>query len=166
MKYFDILKELSVSNIRYLLCGGLAVNIYGIPRMTADIDIILDFEVDNLKLFEKSMQKLGYLPSAPIKLIDLANPEYRLSLFREKNMIALSLQNSNTSFFTLDVLLSAPIPFDELWQNRDTRESGGATINLLSISHLIQMKNEAGREQDKQDANNLKRFLGNTEYGK
>jgi hypothetical protein len=38
MDYFRLFEELYINNVRYLVCGGLAVNIYGIPRMTADVD--------------------------------------------------------------------------------------------------------------------------------
>jgi len=43
MEYLQLFKKLSEEQVRYLICGGLAVNIYGIPRMTADIDLLLDF---------------------------------------------------------------------------------------------------------------------------
>jgi len=38
-----------IKKVRYLLAGGIAVNLYGIERATADIDIIVDLEDDNLK---------------------------------------------------------------------------------------------------------------------
>jgi len=44
MEYLKLFEQLQQHDIRYMLCGGLAVNVYGIPRMTADIDIVLDFE--------------------------------------------------------------------------------------------------------------------------
>ncbi len=37
MEYLKLFKLLDAREVRYLLCDGLAVNIYGIPRMTADI---------------------------------------------------------------------------------------------------------------------------------
>jgi hypothetical protein len=50
-KIFDVLNQY---NVKYLVCGGLAVNIYGIPRMTADIDLLLDFEESNVLNFENA----------------------------------------------------------------------------------------------------------------
>ena len=43
MEYLELFSKLEQFKVRYLICGGLAVNIYGIPRMTADIDLLLDF---------------------------------------------------------------------------------------------------------------------------
>ncbi|CAN5463223.1 hypothetical protein BH11BAC1_BH11BAC1_02030 [soil metagenome] len=44
--------KLNAFNVRYVVCGGLAVNLHGVPRMTADIDIILGLEEVNLLQFE------------------------------------------------------------------------------------------------------------------
>ena len=49
-KIFDVLNQY---NVKYLVCGGLAVNIYGIPRMTADIDLLLDFEDNNISNWKR-----------------------------------------------------------------------------------------------------------------
>ena len=49
MEYSLLFEQLEKQKIRYLLCGGMAVNIYGIPRMTADIDLLLDFNEDNIE---------------------------------------------------------------------------------------------------------------------
>ena len=41
MDYFKLFEALYLAKIKYLVCGGLAVNIYGIPRMTADVDLLI-----------------------------------------------------------------------------------------------------------------------------
>ena len=55
MEYQKLFKTLNQYKVNYLICGGMAVNIYGIPRMTADIDIILDFEENNISNFENAL---------------------------------------------------------------------------------------------------------------
>ncbi|MFP4556128.1 MAG: nucleotidyl transferase AbiEii/AbiGii toxin family protein [Bacteroidales bacterium] len=159
MKYADLLKELYINNVRYLLCGGLAVNIYGIPRMTADIDILLDFQTENLESFARVTNKLEYKPSVPVEVKSLANQNYRNMLIEEKNMVALSLNNTSTPFNSLDIILANPYPFEEMWEKRDIRRAKDYGVNLLSLEQLIKMKIDSGRKQDKQDAENLKRFI-------
>ena len=66
-----LFKELSQNKVRYLVCGGLAVNVYGIPRTTADIDLLLDFEENNILSFEKVVTSQNYKPLLPIKLNSL-----------------------------------------------------------------------------------------------
>ena len=47
MEYEKLFDCFYNNKVRYVICGGLAVNIYGIPRMTADIDLIIDFSAEN-----------------------------------------------------------------------------------------------------------------------
>jgi hypothetical protein len=39
--YLAIFKKLNERKIKYIVVGGIAVNLHGIPRMTYDIDLIL-----------------------------------------------------------------------------------------------------------------------------
>lgn len=52
-----LFESLNNKSVRYLLCGGLAVNLYGIPRMTADIDLIIDWDEKNVELFEDVLKE-------------------------------------------------------------------------------------------------------------
>lgn len=47
LDYLAIFKKLNEKGIRYIVTGGIAVNLYGIPRMTYDVDLILDLEDKN-----------------------------------------------------------------------------------------------------------------------
>jgi len=51
LDYLGILKKMNEKGVRYIVVGGIAVNLYGIPRMTYDIDLMLDLEDKNLKNF-------------------------------------------------------------------------------------------------------------------
>jgi hypothetical protein len=59
MEYELLFEALWKGKIRSLVCGGLAVNIYGVPRMTADIDLLLDFEPENLSRFEQILKEFS-----------------------------------------------------------------------------------------------------------
>ena len=49
MYYEEIFRALERHGVRYLVIGGIAVNIYGFSRVTGDLDIIVSFEKGNLK---------------------------------------------------------------------------------------------------------------------
>ena len=49
MFYERIFRELANRNIKYLVIGGIAVNIHGYSRATGDLDIMLSLEKDNLE---------------------------------------------------------------------------------------------------------------------
>ncbi len=48
MYYFEILEGLYKSKVRYLVVGGLSVNLYGVPRVTQDIDIVIAMDRENV----------------------------------------------------------------------------------------------------------------------
>jgi hypothetical protein len=37
MFYLELFQKLESANIRYMLVGGLAMNLYGVPRSTMDV---------------------------------------------------------------------------------------------------------------------------------
>jgi len=59
------------------MCGGLAVNIYGIPRMTADIDLIVEFEKENIIRFENALKIISYTSNLPISISQMVDAEIR-----------------------------------------------------------------------------------------
>lgn len=151
MEYLNLFKILHERGLRYLVCGGLAVNIYGIPRMTADVDLLLDFESDNLRRFEKALTDIGYAARVPISIASLEDEAKRQQLIREKNLIAFSYYSTRSNFMSVDVLMQVPLSFDEMWQQRETRRVFQTDVQIVSLDHLIALKKHANRIQDNQD---------------
>jgi hypothetical protein len=48
MFYLDLFRCLHAHNVRYLLAGGLAMNLHGVPRMTMDVDLVLALDDENI----------------------------------------------------------------------------------------------------------------------
>jgi hypothetical protein len=151
MEYFELFSKLASHKVRYLICGGLAVNIYGIPRMTADIDILLDFTEDNLTQFETAIKLLKYQSVIPISIKTFVTAEERRKVITEKNLIAYSYFNSFSSYMNLDVLIDVPLNFDDMWNAKETRQIDNVEVNLVSVENLIQLKQYANRKQDNDD---------------
>ena len=151
MNYGLFFGELQKFEVRYVVCGGLAVNLHGIPRMTADVDIIIDLTVDNLKRFEDCTTEINYQLGIPVKIVDLSDEIKRKNLIESKNLITLSFFNYDKNFLALDVVIHFPIPFDELWNQRIIRKEGNINVNVVSIEHLINLKEFSNRIQDRQD---------------
>lgn len=159
MEYIKLFKILNQYQVKYLICGGLAVNIYGIPRMTADIDILLDFEEANLSGFENAVKTLLYTSTIPISLKTFVSKEEREKASKEKNLIAYSFFNSQVGFVNLDVLIDVPVEFNELWKNKTEKKTGDVILNLVSIEDLILLKKYANRIQDQNDVLLLSKLL-------
>ena len=154
----QLLSALDRQGVRYLLCGGLAVNIYGVSRSTADIDILLDFTEENVDKFLKLIFLLKYLNSIPLPFQNLIDAEARKKAVKEKNLIAYSFFSTLKGRMSLDVLIDVPVTFDDLWERRETRLYEGVPVQMVSVDDLIILKEYAGREQDLQDVILLSRL--------
>lgn len=159
MEHIELFKKLHKNNIRYLVCGGLAVNIYGIPRMTADIDLLVDFEESNLTDFDNAVKHLLYQSVLPVSINTYVNKEERQKALREKNLIAYSYFNSRANYMNLDVLMDVPLRFEDMWISKETRALEDFAINIVSVEHLIELKKYANRKQDVDDVILLSKLL-------
>ncbi len=151
MDYIGIFELLHKHNVRYLLCGGLAVNIYGVPRMTADIDLILDFDYENLKQFEICVVDAFYQSQIPISLSLLSAEQERIKLIKEKNLIAFSYFNTKANIMSMDVLIDIPLGFAEMWERKTTRTTEDIDVHIVSVDDLIRLKEYSNRKQDIDD---------------
>ncbi len=159
MEYLQLFKKLSQQQVHYLICGGLAVNIYGIPRMTADIDLLIDFTDENVDKFETVIKQLMYQSTMPISIKTFVNKKERQKVITDKNLIAYSYFNSQSNYMSLDVLMDVPIAFGELWSKKEERIVDGTSVNIVSVEHLIGLKQYANRKQDIDDVILLSKLL-------
>jgi hypothetical protein len=151
LEYLKLFENLYKEEIEYLVCGGLAVNIYGIPRMTADIDLIINFTEENIKKFEEVIKRIRYAPRLPISLGSLLTRDSRLEAVKNKNLVAFSFYNYDNSYMELDVLIDVPFAFGDMWKDRMIRPLGNINVNLVSLDHLIALKKYSNRAQDQND---------------
>jgi len=152
MYYFDFLQKLSEHNIQYLIVGGLAVNLYGVPRVTQDIDIIIAFETSNLSRLSNVLKELGYVPRLPgVNPEDLADAEKREDWITNRNLKAFSFYHAKDFYKAVDIVLVHPLDFNSALKNRTVKKAQGIDINLVNIDDLIKMKSFSGRKQDLSD---------------
>jgi uncharacterized membrane protein YqjE len=64
MFYQRLFAALARHNVRYLLVGGMAVNLHGIPRMTMDVDVIIALDPQNVDHFIAAANALGLRPTS------------------------------------------------------------------------------------------------------
>lgn len=162
MNFGLLFDALNKHDVKYVVCGGLAVNLHGVPRMTADIDIILEMNQENLLRFEKCSSSLNYRVSVPVKISDLSDEVTRRKLIESKHLVAISYFNFDKNLLALDVVIDFPIPFNQLWESRIVKTEGSLVVNVVSIEHLIALKEFSNRAQDKQDVY----YLSKIKYGK
>ena len=110
--------SLNKAAIKYLVAGGIAVNLYGIERATGDVDIVLQLEKRNLSKFIEVAQKLALKPKIPVKLEDFMDPEKRKSWRMDKGMMVFSLYDPKNPFFLIDIFTEIPFDFDAIYKQR------------------------------------------------
>lgn len=159
LDYLGIFKELNAKKIKYIVVGGMAVNLHGVPRMTYDIDLILYLEDKNLKKFIGLMQKWGFKPKVPAKLMDFANKEKREDWIKNKNMKAFNLSNPDWAISEIDVVIDTPMDYKKAAKNLKHVYLHGISIPTISVGDLILMKRKSGRIQDRGDIANLKKVI-------
>jgi Nucleotidyl transferase AbiEii toxin, Type IV TA system len=159
MTQFDrILAALQASHVRYVIVGGVAVNLHGYQRFTKDIDLVIELVPDQTIKVLESLAAIGYKPNIPVKMVDFADPTIRKAWVRDKGMVVFQLY-SDESRVTVDIFASYPIDFEALWADSISVELPGASPRIASIDHLIEMKRAAGRLQDLVDIEKLELLI-------
>lgn len=161
MIYLDIFRALDEYQVDYLLVGGLAINLHGIPRMTMDVDLILLMDEPNLDRFIACAEKLNLSPCAPVSIEALKDPEQRKNWAEQKHMIAFGLQDFQARIPTMiDILLAPALDLGAAMQRAESRDLNGIPVRLASIEDLITLKRNTGRAQDQSDIEHLERLRG------
>ena len=158
LDYLAIFKRLNKEGIRYIVVGGIAVNLYGIPRMTYDIDLLLDLEDKNLDRFLRLLKGWGFKPKVPVDIMDFARKDKRKDWIKNKNMKAFNLINPEWAISEIDIVVDSPIDYEKGYKRVNHIILHGISIPVISIEDLIKMKAITDRQQDRADIKYLKRL--------
>ena len=123
-------------NVKYLVIGGIASVLHGVPRATFDLDMLIEATPDNaLKLLE-ALKEAGLGTASLLSVEELLAHE--ITVFKD--------------YVRIDVQTSTPgIEFGKAWKNRDTMDYQGQIFFVLSKDDLILSKRAAGRKVDLED---------------
>src|SRR5439155_18762283 len=103
----DVFASLNRHNVRYVVIGGIAAVLHGVPRATFDLDILIDATADNARRLIEALLAAG-LGTAALTTADdiLAN---EITVFKDRVRI--------------DVQTSTPgLGFDDAWANKLSME--------------------------------------------
>jgi len=157
--YEDVFRKLQDKKVRYLLIGGVAVNLWGIERATGDIDVAIALDTDNTLNFIAAVKELGFTPKVPVKPEEFADPKKRKEWQEEKDMKVFSFQHPDNPFVLIDVMINNPFNFEEMYSRRATIDSRGVKLSVAAVDDIIKLKEIAGREQDISDIEALRKFV-------
>jgi hypothetical protein len=149
--YEELFTSLEEHRIRYLVVGGVAVVLHGFVRATADLDLMVALDPENLNAFVALMKEKGYKPKIPVPIEDFLQLKKRQTWKKEKGMLVFSLFHPKKTEELIDIFFDEPIPFADAYRRRVAIPLGKRQISVACQDDLIKLKRQAGRAQDMQD---------------
>lgn len=127
------------AGVEYAICGGLALSIHGNPRMTFDIDILIQSE--SLEVVSVIVNDLGYTIPAMAMTFNQGTVE----------MKRFSKIVSDGSIIPVDLILVTPV-LQPVWDTRvEASTRNGVRLQVASKEGLITMKSLSTRPKDQID---------------
>lgn len=161
--YRPIFEALNAAGSRYVVVGGFAVVLRGYARLTSDIDLFVDLAPAEAARTISALTVMGMRPRSPVAASDFADPQRRADWIATKQMVVFSLWDPNEPMREVDLFVSEPIPFAEVWARATDVDVGGLPIKVASTMDLIELKRRAARPQDLLDIEALEAILSSTE---
>jgi hypothetical protein len=153
----QVLRALVHGGARLVVVGGVAVNIQGVPRFTADLDVAIALDSTTLHAVTAALTGLGLQPRLPVPAAHFADPLIVQDWIENRNLKAFTFQDAHDPLRQVDVLLACGVPFDEIAGSAEIVHAFGVQVPVASIDMLIRMKSGTGRAQDASDVEALTR---------
>jgi hypothetical protein len=133
----DVFASFQRHNVRYLVIGGIAAVLHGVPRVTFDLDILIESTTDNAQRLLEALLEAGLATATLTSADDLLAQE--ITIFKDRVRI--------------DVQTVTPgLRFEDAWMRRETMEYQGQPFYVVSRQDLIVSKKAAGHPVDLEDA--------------
>jgi hypothetical protein len=156
--YGDVFEALERAGVRHVVVGGIAVVLQGHVRSTVDLDLVVDLAVEPAAAAMAALVGVGLVPRLPVEATDFADPEIRRGWVETKNLQVFSFHDPCNPLREVDVFATHPLPFDELLERSVLKHVDGVAVRVASVDDLIVMKSKAGRPQDLEDIEALRRL--------
>jgi hypothetical protein len=132
----DVFASFQRHEVRYVVIGGIAAVIYGVPRATFDLDILIEATPENARHLLEALLDAGLGTASLTDVEEILSNE--ITIFKDRVRI--------------DVQTSTPgLQFQEAWNRRQTLEYQGQAFYVASREDLIASKRAAGRDVDLDD---------------
>lgn len=128
------------NDVKYVVIGGIAAVLYGVPRATFDLDVLIEASADNVERLLKAMTEAGLGTASLASVDEVLSKE--ITIFTDR--------------IRLDVQTSTPgVEFEHAWAHRVTMNYRGQLLEVVSLSDLIASKRASGRDVDLEDVRML-----------
>ena len=135
-KLKDVFLSFQEHKVKYLVIGGIASVLHGVPRATFDLDILIEPTEENAGRLLDALKNAGLATALLTNVKELLANE--ITVFEDKVRI--------------DVQTSTPgLVFENAWNRRETMDYQKQKFYVVSKDDLISSKRAAGRKVDLED---------------
>ena len=132
----DVFKSFQQHEVRYVVIGGIASVLYGVPRATFDLDILIEATPENAECLLVALTEAGFGTATMTDAEDVLTHE--ITVFNDRVRIDVQTRTPGLSF-------------QDAWRRRKTMTYQGQDFFIASKEDLIASKRAAGREVDLSD---------------
>jgi len=132
----DVFKFFQRHEVRYMVIGGVASVLYGVPRVTFDLDILIEATPENAQRLLTALVEAGFGTATMTNAQDIVAHE--ITVFNDRVRIDVQTRTPGVSF-------------QDAWRRRKTVTYQGQDFFILSREDLIAAKRACGRQVDLED---------------
>lgn len=152
-RLLEVLRALQDESVEYVLFGGQAVNLHGIPRFTEDIDLFVKATPENVASLRHALQRVWHDPEIELIRSEDLSGEYAVVRYGTPDGFAVDLVARIGEVFAFDDVES------------EVLEMGGVRVRIATPRMLYRMKKDTVRPLDRADAADLKAKFGIEDEG-
>ena len=131
-----VFKSFQQNDVRYVVIGGIAAALYGVPRATFDLNILIEATPENAQRLIDALMDAGMGTAALTNSDEIMANE--ITIFKDRVRIDVQL-------------LTPGLQFEKAWSRKQTMQYQGQNFYVVSIEDLIRSKRAAGRDVDLED---------------
>ena len=132
----DVFRLFQQQEVKYVVIGGIASVLHGIPRATFDLDILIEATAENVQRLLAAMAGAGFATATMTNAEDVLANE--ITVFNDRVRIDVQTRTPGVSF-------------QDAWNRRKTITYKGQKFFILSKEDLISSKRACGRDVDMED---------------
>jgi hypothetical protein len=136
----DLLVGLLESKVEFIVAGGVAAVLHGVPRVTMDLDISVNMDEPNVRRLLHAMKKLSLTPRAPVPAEVLLDRESREKMVREKGAVVFTFIDRNDPLKHVDIFLAQELAYEKLIRHAVKEKLEGRSVQVVTARYLLTMK--------------------------
>ena len=139
--FVEFLGLFNKNRVKYCIIGAFAVGLYGYPRYTKDMDILVEPSRENARKIIKALREFG------IKSPDLTEKDFA----QKDKVVQLGYEPVRIDLFTSIKGFS----FSRIWKNKTTAKFAAQRAFFIGKKQLMESKKRAARDLDLIDLKKL-----------